>query len=31
MIARTILGVLGFFGIVFMLYALANFHRASKR
>ena len=31
MIGRTILGVLCFFGVAFMLYALANFHRESKR
>lgn len=31
MIVRTILGVLGSFGVAFMLYVLANFHRESKR
>ena len=31
MIVRTILGVLSSFGVAFMLYVLAHFHRESKR
>ena len=31
MIGKTILGVLCFFGVAFMLYVLTNFHRESKR